>query len=232
MPSRASSGGPSARTGLPPGLPTWTSPPRVVREALTALVSGADLGYPEWLHEAVPLREAFAGRMAERYGWSPDPAEVHEFSDIIQALQAVLHVSTAPGDAVAMHLPAYPPFLQTLAVMHRRLVEVPIERSTAGWDFDPERFARDVAASGARVLILVNPHNPTGRASPGRNSNRSRPSRRRMACSSSRTRSTRTLPTRSTCIYRSPRSRPGPPRGRSRSPPPPRRSTWPESGAR
>ena len=38
-----------------------------------------------------------------------------------------------------------------------------MERSAAGWGFDPERFARDVAASGARALILVNPHNPTGR---------------------------------------------------------------------
>ena len=150
------------------GLAAWVADmdfpaPRAVREALADLVSGADLGYPDWLHDAVPLREAFADRMAERYGWSPDPAEVREFTDIIQALQVVLHVSTTPGDAVAMHLPAYPPFLDTLAVMHRRLVEVPIERSTAGWGFDPERFARDVVASGARALILVNPHNPTGR---------------------------------------------------------------------
>ena len=138
--------------------------PRAVRAALAALVAGGDLGYPEWLYEAVPLREAFAGRMAERFGWSLDPGEVREFSDIIQGLQAVLYVATAPGDAVAMHLPAYPPFLQTLAVMNRRLVEIPMERSAAGWRFDPERFARDVAASDARAMILVNPHNPTGRS--------------------------------------------------------------------
>ncbi len=157
------------RAVRPDGLAAWVAdmdfrPPRVVRDALVALVEGGDLGYPGWLLEAVPIREAFAGRMAERYRWSPDPAEVREFSDIIQALQAVLYVSTAPGDAVAMHLPAYSPFLETLAVMHRRLVEIPLERADAGWGFDPARFARDVAASGARALILVNPHNPTGRS--------------------------------------------------------------------
>jgi cystathionine beta-lyase len=138
--------------------------PPPVREALAAMIAGGDLGYPEWLHDAVPLREAFADRMAQRYGWSPAPGEVREFSDIIQALQAVLHVSTAPGDAVAMHLPAYPPFLETLAAMNRRLAEIPIERSAHSWEFDPERFARDAEASGARTLILVNPHNPTGRS--------------------------------------------------------------------
>ncbi len=153
----------------PDGLAAWVAdmdfpPPRAVREALAALVAGGDLGYPQWLHKAVPLREAFAARMAGRFGWSVDPSEVREFSDIIQGLQAVLHVATAPGDPVAMHLPAYRPFLETLAVMNRPLVEIPMEHSASGWGFDPERFARDAAASGARAMILVNPHNPTGRS--------------------------------------------------------------------
>jgi cystathionine beta-lyase len=157
------------RSAGPDGIAAWVADmdfriPPAVRQALGAMVAGGDLGYPEWLHDAVPLREAFADRMAQRYRWSPAPGEVREFSDIIQALQAVLHVSTTPGDAVAMHLPAYPPFLETLAVMKRRLVEIPIERSAHRWEFDPERCARDAEASGARTLILVNPHNPTGRA--------------------------------------------------------------------
>jgi cysteine-S-conjugate beta-lyase len=152
----------------PDGIAAWVADmdfriPPAVRAALSAMIAGGDLGYPAWLHDAVPLREAFAERMAQRYGWSPAPGEVREFSDIIQALQAVLHVCTSPGDAVAMHLPAYPPFLETLAVMNRRLVEIPVERSAHGWEFDPERFALDAAASGVRTLILVNPHNPTGR---------------------------------------------------------------------
>jgi cysteine-S-conjugate beta-lyase len=138
--------------------------PPPVRDAIAELASLGDLGYPEWLHDAVPLREAFADRMAQRYGWSPDPGEVREFSDIIQGIQAVLHVSTRPGDAVAMHVPAYPPFLETLAAMNRPLVPIPIERGEAGWAFDTERLARDVTAGGARALILVNPQNPTGRS--------------------------------------------------------------------
>ncbi len=153
----------------PDGIAAWVADmdfptPAVVREALAKLVADGDLGYPQWLHDAVPLREAFAARMARRYRWSPDPAQVREFSDIIQALEAVLYVATAPGDAVAMHLPAYPPFLHALAAMNRRLVPIPMQRSAAGWVFDPERLARDVATSNARALVLVNPHNPTGRS--------------------------------------------------------------------
>ncbi len=164
-----------AKTGLkwrsagPGVLAAWVADmdfptPPVVRRALTDLAGFGDLGYPEWLHDAVPVQEAFARHMTQRYGWSPDPAEVRDFSDIIQALQAVLHVCTQSGDAVAMHVPAYPPFLETLAAMNRRLVPIPVERTANGWEFDTERLARDVAATDARALILVNPQNPTGRS--------------------------------------------------------------------
>ena len=150
-------------------LPAWIADmdfaaPPVVREALTRLVDDGDLGYPGWLHQGSPLREEFAARMARRYGWAPDPAHVREFADIIQAVQAVLYVTTRPGDAVAMHVPAYPPFLASAADMDRRLVPIPVRRDAAGgWGFDAAAFARDVAEHDVRALVLVNPQNPTGR---------------------------------------------------------------------
>lgn len=159
------------RVSGPGELAAWVADmdfpaPPAVRQALAALAAGGDLGYPSWLHdEGSPVREAFTTRMATRYGWKPDPAHAREFTDIIQALQAVLFAATEPGDAVAMHVPAYPPFLSTLRTMGRRLVPVPVERTGAGeWSFDPQRLARDVAGSRARALVLVNPHNPSGRS--------------------------------------------------------------------
>ena len=150
-------------------LPAWIADmdfaaPEPVRTALAGLLDGGDLGYPAWLHEGTPLRAEFAARMRRRYGWDPDPAHVREFADIIQALQAVLYVTTRPGDAVAMHVPAYPPFLNTPPQMGRTLVPIPFTRDDGGaWTFDAEAFARDVTERNVRVLVLVNPHNPTGR---------------------------------------------------------------------
>ena len=162
------------RVSGPGELAAWVADmdfpaPPAVRCALTELAAGGDLGYPPWLHaEGTPVREAFAARMSARYGWKPDPAHAREFTDIIQGLQAVLFAGTEPGDAVAMHVPAYPPFLATLTAMGRRLVPVPVDAGRAagqdGFWFDTERLARDVAAAGARALILVNPQNPSGRS--------------------------------------------------------------------
>lgn len=138
--------------------------PPPVRDAIAALAGGGDLGYPAWLRDdGTPLREAFADRMAQRHGWSPDPVLVREFTDIQQAVQAVLYVATAPGDAVALHVPGYPPLSEAVQAMGRRLVAVPMELTASGWILDNERLRQAVVATQARVVLLVNPHNPTGR---------------------------------------------------------------------
>ncbi len=150
-------------------LPAWIAdmdfpPPPAVREVLRRLADD-DLGYPAWDDRptANPVRAAFAERMRELYGWAVEPGEVRLFTELIQGLQAVLHVATRPGEPVAMHVPSYPPFLGSLADMGRPLVPVPMIEGAGGWGFDADRMAEDVARSGCRAFVLVNPQNPTGR---------------------------------------------------------------------
>lgn len=139
-----------------------------IAEAVRAVLTDAietDLGYPAWddRPEQNPLVEVFAARMADRHGFKPAPGQVRLFTEVIQALQAVLCVATIRGDAVAMHTPAYSPFLETLASMGRRLIPISMVDTGSGWSFDPHRLAADLTRSGCRALILVNPHSPTGR---------------------------------------------------------------------
>jgi len=144
-------------------IPAWiadmdlpTAP--AVIEALHRRADG-DLGYPAWLDSvgAGPLAEAFTERMAARFGWQPDPGLVRSYSDLNQALQVLLHVWTRPGDAVALHVPAYHPFLGTLEAMDRPLRPIRFEPDGDAWKFEMPDLA------GCKVLLLVNPHNPTGR---------------------------------------------------------------------
>ncbi|WP_327090657.1 aminotransferase class I/II-fold pyridoxal phosphate-dependent enzyme [Nonomuraea sp. NBC_01738] len=144
-------------------IPAWVADmdlptaPAVV-EALQARAAG-DLGYPVWLDSETggPLAEAFAERMATRYGWEADPGVVRSFDDINQALQVLLQVWTTAGDGVAVHTPAYHPFLGTIESMGRTLRPIQFRPDGDGWRAD------DADLGGCRVLLLVNPHNPTGR---------------------------------------------------------------------
>lgn len=150
-------------------LPAWiadmdfpVAPP--VLNALTETLNRGDLGYPAWSNwmGPDPLAEDFTKRM-DMYQWTPEPDRVRSFSDIIQAIQIVIQTMTRPGDGVVVQTPSYPPFLKTVTMMGRRVVADPIERTDSGWAFDPQRLRWTIARERPRVLIIVNPHNPTGR---------------------------------------------------------------------
>jgi cystathionine beta-lyase len=137
-------------------------------ERLTRRVA-VDVGYPSWDDVGrSPLPERFVERMAARFGWSPDPARLHELADVLQGVALAIHHLTAPGDGVVIHLPAYPPFLQLIRATGRRLVGIPAQQTAAGhvWDYDELDSGLAAAGGGsgrARLWILCHPHNPTGR---------------------------------------------------------------------
>ncbi|MEW9529911.1 MalY/PatB family protein [Microbispora sp. NPDC049125] len=143
----------------PDVIPAWVADmdfptPDAVVDAVTRRLK-TDLGYPAWLDipNCPPLAEAFAERMETRYGWHADPGHVRPYTDVNQALQVLLDVMTSPGDAVATHVPAYDPFLTTITGMGRRLLPIPV---AADGTFQ-------LPAEPAPVVLLVNPHNPSGR---------------------------------------------------------------------
>lgn len=160
---------PGKKWRCPPGdvLPAWVADmdfpvAAPILQRLKRVAQGGAFGYPDWSN-GTPVREAFAARMAERYGWCPDPGQVREFTTVTQAVHIALHLATEPGDGVAVHTPAFGPLLDGITQANRHPVPIPMLDTPGGWTFDAERFAEDVATTGCRVLLLVNPHNPTGR---------------------------------------------------------------------
>jgi cysteine-S-conjugate beta-lyase len=158
------------RRSAPGVLPAWVAdmdfpvaPP--IREALSDVVRRGDLCYPTWSTWAGhnPLAEPFVARMDERYGWRPRPEWLYNYSDLLQVLQIILHLTTERGDAVAIQTPSYPPFLKTIELMGRKSIAGPIERSEHGWEFDAQRLEQAIVSAGCKIMMIVNPHNPTGR---------------------------------------------------------------------
>jgi cystathionine beta-lyase len=134
--------------------------PPAVRDGLLRVTADGDFGYPYW-PGTDPVIEAFERRMAARHGWRPEPGRTRVFTDLLQILQVVIEYATRPGDGVAIHVPAYPPFLASIARAGRRIVPLPMTRGETGWGFAADGLAGRLR--GCRLLVLVNPHNPTGR---------------------------------------------------------------------
>ncbi|MFE5290543.1 MalY/PatB family protein [Isoptericola sp. NPDC056618] len=147
-------------------MDTPVAPPVVdaVRAALALGDTGYDVG--------TAYAEALGPFARERWGWAPDVASSRTMPDVMVAIVEVLRVLTAPGDAVVVTPPVYPPFYGFPGNEGRQVVEAPL-----GADLRLDlgtleaAFARVTGAaahgtgpgSGRRaVLLLCNPHNPTG----------------------------------------------------------------------
>ena len=134
-------------------------PPRAVADAVELAVRSGDTGY----EHGQAYAEAFAGFAAERFGWAVDPAVTRTVPDVMRGVVEVVRLFTAPGDAVVITPPVYPPFRHHLEHADRRVVAAPL---TADGRLDPATLDR--ALGEARrdgrpaVLLLCQPHNPTG----------------------------------------------------------------------
>jgi cystathionine beta-lyase len=151
----------------PSQLPAWVADmdfpvATPIRSAIIDAVDRGDLGYPDW-STPHPLATPFANRMRQRFGWNADPERVRGLTDVIQGLEIVLDLATEPGDGVVMQEPNYRPFRLAVPAMQRRAVRLHVVTDADSWRLDLDRLEADLATQPARVLLLVNPHNPTGR---------------------------------------------------------------------
>jgi cystathionine beta-lyase len=147
-------------------LPAWVAdmdfpvaPP--VHRAIRDLVGRHDLGY-----HIVPLsprlRDALVSRMAERFSWQIEPSRVVPLVNVVQGLDVSVLLHSRPKDGVIVQVPIYPPFLAAVLRSGRRLVENPLLRAADRFEIDFDRLRADIDPS-TRMLLLCNPHNPSGR---------------------------------------------------------------------
>lgn len=134
-------------------------PAPVVAAAIRDAVASGDCGYA-WPSEE--FGRAMAAFYDSRFGWIIDPSDVVIVPDIMTGATEILRRATTPGDEVVINTPVYPPFFSRIAEAGCRVVEAPLVQRPGGNELDLEAVER-AFANGARVYLLCNPHNPTGR---------------------------------------------------------------------
>ncbi len=128
-------------------------------DALHAAADRGLTGYlPAHLNAAVGAATA---RWQARYGWQIDPTGVHPVASVVAALRIVLNHLTDRAAPVVLPTPAYMPFLTVPELAGRELITVPMRLDADRWSLDLDAI-RAALRPGA-LLVLTNPHNPTGR---------------------------------------------------------------------
>jgi cystathionine beta-lyase len=147
-------------------LPAWVAEmdygvAEPIERALRRLTDEAAYGYePPGL--ATALAEAFAVHMQEQFAWAASAERVVPVADLVQALFTVVNVFAARGQGVVLQTPIYPPFLNAVRESGRRAVEHRLLDAGDRFVVDTATLPR-VLGPDAPLMLLCNPHNPTGR---------------------------------------------------------------------
>ena len=132
-----------------------------VQHVIERLVARNDYGYGR-MEDEERVANAFARRMRARYGWEVDSELTLCPIDVVQGIVAAIVALTSPGDGIVAQTPVYPPFLKAVENTGRRVVENPLVDDGRRFVVDADGL-RSAIDAGTRMILLCNPHNPTGR---------------------------------------------------------------------
>ncbi|MDR0828251.1 MAG: pyridoxal phosphate-dependent aminotransferase [Desulfovibrio sp.] len=149
----------------PDVLPLWVADsdfksPVPVIEAIQKLVKRGVFGYT--LADGA-FERAYARWAETRYGWAADPGWVLWSPSLGAALATCIRAFTVPGERVAMLSPIYPPFINLCHVNGRIPEQSALRDAGAGYTIDFADLEDRLAHPQTKLLLLCNPHNPTGR---------------------------------------------------------------------
>jgi len=135
-----------------------------IQAAIERIVRDGDYGYPLRDGEKADrlVANAFSMRMKSRFGWELSPDLVVPMADLVQGTYAPILAFSDPGDGVVLQVPNYPPFRDAIATTERKLLTLPMRDDGTRYIFDMAELAK-LVDKRARIFILCNPQNPTGR---------------------------------------------------------------------
>ena len=153
------------RTGainLGQGFPDEDGPAEIKDAAQAAIAAGANQYAPG--KGILELREAVSAHQQRFYGLSPDPqTEVLVTTGATEGIAAALLAFAGPGDEVLTFEPFYDSYGAVIGLSGATHVTAPLLAP----DFLPDMDALEAAFSErTRIVLLNNPHNPTGAVFP------------------------------------------------------------------
>src|ERR1700694_2898737 len=149
-------------------LPFWVADmdflsPEPVIQALQKRVAQGHFGY---MMDAPALTSAVQNYLQTRQHWTVEANQIRFLPGLVSALYAVCRAVGEPGDGIVTQTPVYPPFLGGVKASGRILNIANLSVTRSGqiirYEMDFDALEKAITPQ-TRLLLLCNPHNPTGR---------------------------------------------------------------------
>lgn len=136
--------------------------PEEVEEALLERLRHPVFGYTRWNHD--DYKQSVI-RWFQRDGSAQgfDPEWVVYSPSVIFSVASIVRLLTAPGEGVITCTPMYDAFYGVIEGNGRRIAAVRQASAMEGYGLDWDALERAASDPRKRVMLLTNPHNPTGK---------------------------------------------------------------------
>lgn len=133
----------------------------VVIAELQQRVAHGILGYSRWQH--ADFLDAISDWYQQRFAVSVDRQQIVYGPSVIYMVAQMIRRWSQPGDGVVIHTPAYDAFYKVIAGNQRDVLALPLHRHLGEWQCDMNALEALLAQEKCKILLLCNPHNPTGK---------------------------------------------------------------------
>lgn len=149
----------------PDVIPLWVADTdfKCPQELIDAMAERVALGHYGYTIDDPAFGRAVAGWMRTRFNWDVKPEWVMSAPGAMPPLLYGLRSFSAPGDKVLLQTPVYHPFYPLIENNGRRVIKNPLRIQNGRYEIDFENLEQGLADPRTRIMILCNPHNPTGR---------------------------------------------------------------------
>ncbi len=132
-------------------------------EVVEAVVERAQHGAFGYITKPDSFYQAIISWVKRRYGWEVKKEWIVFTPGVIPGFNVTYQNFTAPGDGIIVQTPIYYPFMDGIRNNGRTMVVNQLLEQDGCWTMNFEELAQQVKDPANKILIMANPHNPTGR---------------------------------------------------------------------
>ena len=82
---------------------------------------------------------------------------------MVHSISLAIRTFTKPGDSVLIQQPVYYPFMESIALNGRKVVNNQLVYKDGHYEIDFDDFEKKIVSEDVKMFILCSPHNPVGR---------------------------------------------------------------------
>lgn len=153
------------RKGRDDLLPLWVADmdfklPDEIIEDIEKRVSHGIFGYTDPKDD---YKKALKNWFSERHDIELEDEWNTVVPGIVYAIATTIRALTKPGDAVLIQQPVYYPFMETIKLNNRKVVNNQLVYRNDHYEIDFEDFEKKIIEEDVKLFLLCSPHNPVGR---------------------------------------------------------------------